>query len=196
MPYTKFHDEWKNKPDTSTPITAEALEHIEAGIAAATENAEDTDSVTAANITDATTVGRNVLKAADAGAARSAIGAGTGDGNSNLALGTTATTAAKGDHTHTAADVTDLGDAATLDVGTAAGTVAAGNHTHTQYVSTTRTVNGKPLSANVTLTGADAALTGYAIGTVAEAAVAPTDTVNAAMAKLEKRIADLEAAAP
>ncbi|MNM10429.1 Head fiber protein [compost metagenome] len=34
-------------------------------------------SVTAADISDATTVGRNVLKAADAAAARTAIGAGT-----------------------------------------------------------------------------------------------------------------------
>ena len=52
---------------------------------------------TAANISDATAVGRNVLKATDAAAARSAIGAGTSD----LALGTTSSTAAAGNHTHT-----------------------------------------------------------------------------------------------
>lgn len=51
---------------------------------------------TAASITDATTVGRNVLKAADAAAARTAIGAGT----SSLTLGTTSATAAAGDHDH------------------------------------------------------------------------------------------------
>lgn len=45
--------------------------------------------VTAALITDATTTGRNVLTAADATAARGAIGAGT----SNVAIGTTAGTA-------------------------------------------------------------------------------------------------------
>lgn len=50
-----------------------------------------------ADITDATTVGRNVLKAADAAAARTAIGAGTGNGTSNLALGTTSATAMRGD---------------------------------------------------------------------------------------------------
>lgn len=56
--------------------------------------AVDTSS---ADITDATTVGRNVLKAADAAAARTAIGAGTGNGTSNLAIGTTSTTAMRGD---------------------------------------------------------------------------------------------------
>lgn len=54
--------------------------------------AVDTSS---ADITDATTVGRNVLKAADAAVARSVIGAGTG--NSNLELGTTSSTAMRGD---------------------------------------------------------------------------------------------------
>ncbi|UJC77927.1 hypothetical protein D4768_09625 [Rhodococcus erythropolis] len=49
------------------------------------------------DITDATTVGRNVMKAADAAAARAAIGAGTGNGNSNLSLGTTSSTAMRGD---------------------------------------------------------------------------------------------------
>jgi hypothetical protein len=51
--------------------------------------------VTAADITDATTVGRDVLTAADAAAARTAIGAGT----SNLTIGTTASTAKAGDYT-------------------------------------------------------------------------------------------------
>ena len=58
-------------------------------------------TVTAANITDATTVGRSVLTAADAAAARTAIGAGT----SNLAIGTTSTTAKAGNYTPTKADV-------------------------------------------------------------------------------------------
>lgn len=56
--------------------------------------AVDTSS---ADITDATSVGRNVLKATDAAAARAAIGAGTGNGTSNLAIGTTSTTAMRGD---------------------------------------------------------------------------------------------------
>lgn len=56
---------------------------------------------TAANISDSTTVGRSVITAADAAAARTAIGAGT----SNLAIGTTASTAMAGNKTFTKADV-------------------------------------------------------------------------------------------
>ncbi|BCJ45332.1 hypothetical protein GCM10010168_86010 [Actinoplanes ianthinogenes] len=51
----------------------------------------------AAQISDSTATGRSVVTAADAAAARTAIGAGT----SNLALGTTSSTAAAGDHLHT-----------------------------------------------------------------------------------------------
>ncbi len=51
---------------------------------------------TSANISDATTVGQSLMTAADAAAARTAIGAGT----SSLALGTTSSTAAAGNHTH------------------------------------------------------------------------------------------------
>lgn len=54
-------------------------------------------TITAADITDATTVGRNVLKAADAAAARTAIGA--------VALGTTSTTAKAGNYVPTSAEV-------------------------------------------------------------------------------------------
>lgn len=57
---------------------------------------------TAANITDASTVGKAVLTAADAAAARSAIGAGT----SSLGLGTTSSTAKAGNYTPSAAEVT------------------------------------------------------------------------------------------
>lgn len=56
-------------------------------------------------ISDASTVGRAVLSAADAQAARAAIGAGTGNGTSNLTLGSSATTAAPGNHSHTASAV-------------------------------------------------------------------------------------------
>lgn len=56
-------------------------------------------AVTAADITDATVVGRNVLKAADAGAARTAIGA--------VALGTTSTTAKAGNYTPTSTEVSN-----------------------------------------------------------------------------------------
>ncbi|MER8086612.1 hypothetical protein ABTZ57_16115 [Streptomyces sp. NPDC094048] len=56
----------------------------------------------AAQVSDASAVGRSVLTAPDAAAARTAIGAGT----SSLAVGTTAVTAAAGNHTHTATTVT------------------------------------------------------------------------------------------
>ncbi|WP_414121497.1 hypothetical protein [Corynebacterium nuruki] len=78
---------------------------------------------TADTLSGATTVGKSVLKATDAAAARAAIGAGT----SSLALGDTATTAAKGDHTHAYADLTGkptipsatpAGTRAQLDAGT------------------------------------------------------------------------------
>ncbi len=49
---------------------------------------------TASQISDSTVTGRSVLTATDAAAARTAIGAGTG--TSNLAIGTSGTTAAAG----------------------------------------------------------------------------------------------------
>lgn len=61
-----------------------------------------THTHTAAQVSDASAVGRSVLTAADGAAARTAIGAGT----SSLALGTTAATAAAGNHTHTATAIT------------------------------------------------------------------------------------------
>lgn len=56
-----------------------------------------------ADISDATDIGKSLLKAATVAAARTAIGAGT----SNLAIGTTSTTALKGDYKPAWADVTD-----------------------------------------------------------------------------------------
>lgn len=66
-----------------------------------------TVTVTSDQITDASTVGKNVLKATDAAAARAAIGAGIG--NSNLVIGTTATQAKAGNWKPAAIDVTDSG---------------------------------------------------------------------------------------
>lgn len=60
-------------------------------------------SIDADSITDATTVGKALIRAVDAAAARSAIGAGT----SNLALGTTSSTAKAGDYQPTAANISD-----------------------------------------------------------------------------------------
>lgn len=56
-----------------------------------------TFDTTRAKVTDASTLGRTLMAVADAAAARSAIGAGTGNGTSNLALGATSSTAYRGD---------------------------------------------------------------------------------------------------
>jgi hypothetical protein len=63
--------------------------------------AATTHTHTASQISDSTTTGRSVLTAADAAAARTAIGAGT----SNLVIGTTSTTAKAGDYAPTKTDV-------------------------------------------------------------------------------------------
>jgi hypothetical protein len=60
-------------------------------------------SVSSANITDATSIGRSVLTAVNASAARTSIGAGT----SNLTIGTTNTTAKAGDYVPTADQITE-----------------------------------------------------------------------------------------
>lgn len=158
-------------------------------------------TVTSDDITDATNVGKSLLTAEDAVSARTAIGAGTSD----LVIGTTASTAKAGNYTPPnvttsanglmlAADklkLDGIAEGATdLVIGTTATTAAAGNHTHSNYVPTSRTVNTKPLSANIVLNGADVAITGYAIGT--EAALAAADTLNEALGKLEARIVALE----
>lgn len=70
-------------------------------------------------------------------------------------------------HTHTASQITDL--QGKLDA----------------KVDKTTTVNTKPLSSNIVLSGADIALTGYA-KPGATSAIGATDTVNAAIGKLEK----------
>lgn len=70
-------------------------------------------------------------------------------------------------HTHTASQITDL--QGKLDA----------------KVNKTTTINTKPLSSNVVLGGADIALTGYA-KPGATSAVGATDTINAAIGKLEK----------
>ena len=58
------------------------------------------------------------------------------------------------------------------------------------YVPTTRTINGLSLAENRVLDGGDIALTGYTKGTTSTA-VAATDTVNAAIAKLENQIGNV-----
>src|SRR5690606_36712862 len=73
------------------------------------------------------TVGKAVVKASDATAARSAIGAGT----SNLAIGTTSTTAKAGDYVPAYSEVTGKPSTFAPTIDTTSTTSAAGNHTHT-----------------------------------------------------------------
>lgn len=61
---------------------------------------------TRAQISDATSIGRALMGAADQQAARAAIGAGTGNGTSNLTLGSASTQAAPGNHGHSATAIT------------------------------------------------------------------------------------------
>lgn len=96
------------------------------------------------NITDASAIGKNVMKAADQAAARTAIGAGT----SSLALGTTAGTAKAGNYAPAWGDVTGKptviaagadqvaaraaigAGTSNLALGTTPTTAAPGNHGH------------------------------------------------------------------
>jgi len=74
-----------------------------------------------------------------------------------------------------------------LDGKQASGSYAASDHTHDTYVPTTRKVNNNALSADITLSGADIAATGYTKA-ASVAAIAATDTINAALGKLEKAL--------
>lgn len=122
-------------------------------------------SVTAANITDATTIGRTVLTSADAAAVRTAIGAGT----SNLVIGTTNVTAKAGDYTPPSDGAAGVATMRTL--GTGATQAAAGNDArlsdartplaHTQAAST---ISDSTTVGRSVLTAVDAAAARTAIG--------------------------------
>jgi hypothetical protein len=105
------------------------------GTTAATAKAGDYQP-TAANISDSTSTGRSVLTAADPAAARTAIGAGT----SNLALGTTGTTALVGNDSRLTEQA--AGTASVRSLGTGATQAAAGNHTHAASTISTSAISG------------------------------------------------------
>lgn len=78
-----------------------------------------------ADLSDASTVAKTALTAADAAAFRAAIGAGVG--NSNLAIGTTSTTAKAGDYQPTWAQVTGKPSTFAPIIGSGAADAVAGN---------------------------------------------------------------------
>lgn len=82
-------------------------------------------ALAAADISDSTTVGRALIAAADAAAARSAIGAGTG--NSNLAVGATSSDAKAGDYQPTWTQVTSKPTTFAPIIGSGAADAVAGN---------------------------------------------------------------------
>lgn len=73
--------DWRNLPDDSTPVTAEELIRIETGIEEAHIRLDELPAPAPAPTIDTlsgvTATGKAVAKAADAAAARTAIGAGT-----------------------------------------------------------------------------------------------------------------------
>lgn len=104
-------------PSTFSPIIGAGATQACAGNDARLSDARTPTAHTqaASTLSDSTATGRAVITAADAAAARTAIGAGTSSFSGDYNALTNKPT---------------LGGAAALNVGTAAGTVAAGDHTH------------------------------------------------------------------
>jgi hypothetical protein len=118
-----------------------------------------TGSVTTSQISDMTAVGKSVATSPTALDVRNAIGAGT----SNLVIGTTSTTAKAGNYVPAWTEVTSKPTFATVAT-TGAYADLTGKPTipataaDVGAVPTSRTINGSPLSANVTLTKTDIGL--------------------------------------
>lgn len=53
MVYNRFHQSWKNKPDSSTPVTAAALEHFETGVVEAHSDIETINEALEGRLSDA-----------------------------------------------------------------------------------------------------------------------------------------------
>lgn len=71
-------------------------------------------------------------------------------------LGGKPSTFAPSAHSHSASDINSgILSLSRIPTGTTGSTVALGNHTHSQYVPTSRTINAKALTANLSLTAAD-----------------------------------------
>lgn len=148
-----------------------------AGTAAAGDDARLSDARTptahthtAANISDSTATGRSVLTAADAAAARTAIGAGT----SNLAIGTTGTTAKAGNYAPPVSSETVSG---TVELATAAETTTGTDNTRAVHPAGLKVELDKKAAASHTHTAAnisDSTTVGRSVLTAVDAAAART----------------------
>lgn len=129
-----------------------------------TLSASDVGLGNVGNFKAVSTVASQGLSDTEKSNARANIGAGT----SSLTIGTTASTAAAGNHTHTAANVGAVptsrkvnGKALSSDITLSASDVGARPSSWTPSASdvgavpTSRTVNGKALSSNITLAASD-----------------------------------------
>ncbi|WP_339200470.1 head fiber protein [Paenibacillus sp. FSL P2-0322] len=113
-------------------------------------------SVTVDSITDASDVGKNLLKVADASAARTAIGAGT----SNLKVGTAVTDAKAGNYTPAVADIsgaTALGKQLMTVADAAAARTAIGAGTPVSAATTAANGTVKQAAAQANSTATDVA---------------------------------------
>jgi len=116
------------------------------------------------NISDSTTVGRGLLTAATADAARAVIGAGT----SSLTLGTTSSTALAGNYTPSSASISDAtavgrGLLTAVDAAAARTLIGAGTGTGTGTISSTSISDSTAVGRSL-LTAASAAAALAAIG--------------------------------
>ena len=160
------------KPGTGIPST----DLTSAVQTALTSAGTALQSASAATISDSTATGRSLITAASAAAARTAIGAGTSD----LALGTTSTTALAGNYAPTATSITDSttvgrglltassavaarsvigAGTSNLVLGTTASTALAGNYAPNAAAISDATTLGRSL-----LTATDAAAARSALG--------------------------------
>lgn len=203
-------DDIEDKPSTFAPVIGTTATTALAG------NTVIPPAATADNLSGATTVGKSVMKAADAAAARAAIGAGT----SNVKVGTGAADALAGNTVIPPAATADtLGGATTvgkalmkaadaaagrtaigagtsnLAIGTTATTAKAGN-----YVPAWGDVTGKPTTfAPIIGTTATTAKAGNAVQTATQTTATAVGggtatNVQAILVELEARIAALESA--
>lgn len=134
------------------------------------ERAPNVHTHVATDISNSTTVGRSVVTAVDAAAARTAIGAGT----SSLALGTTSTTAKAGDYAPPASSETVVG---IVELATAAETTTGTDSTRAVHPAGLKVELDKKAPTTHTHTASqvsDSTATGRSILTAADAAAVRT----------------------